>query len=197
MPLNSRPFAVEILAEQSRLASYDNHFERRLSALDGQYSDPKAFHQLREAGDPVVYEVYEMLRPETAGDLRSGLSVVHPGRVGDEYFMTKGHFHSIIDTAEIYYCLKGRGLLLMEDTGGDWAVEELAPGRAVYVAPGWAHRSINIGGEEDLVTFFVYPADAGHDYGTIERRGFRKVVLRAGEGYRVADNPAWTGPAKS
>lgn len=195
--MDSRPVAIEILAEQSRLARCDNHFERRLSSMDGQYSDWPAYRRLLAAGDPVVYEVYEMLRPEAAGDLRSGLSVVHPGRVGDEYFMTKGHFHSVIDRAEIYYCVKGRGLLLMEDTEGQWAVEELAPGRAVYVAPGWAHRSINIGEAEDLVTFFVYPADAGHDYGTIERRGFRKLVERAHGGYRIVDNPAWAEQGKT
>jgi glucose-6-phosphate isomerase, archaeal len=170
------------------MVSYDNHLQRRLSALRGQYADSSAFEQLVAAGDPVVYEVYEMLRPETAGDLRSGLSVVHPGRVGDEFYMTKGHFHKVIDTAEIYYGVKGRGLLLMEDTGGEWAVEEIAAGQPVYVPPGWAHRSINIGAGEDLVTFFVYPAHAGHDYGTIERRGFRKRVLRDGQGYRIADN---------
>ena len=170
------------------MISYDNHLQRRLSALKGQYADALAYEALIAAGDPVVYEVYEMLRPEAAGELRSGLSVVHPGLVGDEFYMTKGHFHRIIDTAEIYYGVKGRGLLLMEDARGEWAAEEVEPGRAVYVPPGWAHRSINIGNSEDLVTFFVYRADAGHDYGTIERQGFRKRVLQDGQGYRIADN---------
>ena len=41
---------------------------------------------------------------------------------------------------------------------------------------GWAHRSINTA-NEDLVTFFVYPAHAGHDYTTIDATGFRKRVL--------------------
>ncbi|RPI18206.1 MAG: glucose-6-phosphate isomerase, partial [Acidobacteriales bacterium] len=104
---------------------------------------------------------------------------------------------SIVDTAEVYYCLKGRGLMLMENPAGEWAVEEMAPGCAVHVAPGWAHRSVNIGADEDLVTFFVYPADAGHDYGTIERRGFRKLVLKADGGYRIADNPAWSEPSSN
>jgi hypothetical protein len=62
------------------------------------------------------------------------------------------------------------------------------PGRAVYVPPGWAHRSINTGDTEDLATLFTYPAHAGHDYGTIERHGFRKRVVSADGGYRVIDN---------
>jgi oxalate decarboxylase/phosphoglucose isomerase-like protein (cupin superfamily)/shikimate 5-dehydrogenase len=188
------PFAFDILLEESCLTRYDHHIERRLSSLDGQYSDSDAYQRLLESGDPMIYEVYEISRPEVAGELRTGLSVVHPGRVGSEYFMTKGHFHSVIDTAETYYCVKGRGLLLMENVQGDWAAEELLPGRAVYVAPGWAHRSINTGDEEDLATLFTYPAEAGHDYGAIERQGFLKRVVSGDGGYRVIDNMDWLPP---
>jgi oxalate decarboxylase/phosphoglucose isomerase-like protein (cupin superfamily) len=188
------PFAFDILLEESRLTRYDQRIERRLSSLHGQYSDGGACQRLLESGDPIVYEVYEISRPEIAGELRTGLSVVHPGRVGDEYFMTKGHFHAVVNTAETYYCVKGRGLLLMENAQGNWAAEELRPGRAVYVTPGWAHRSINTGDEEDLATLFTYPADAGHDYGAIERQGFRKRVVRADGGYRIMDNMDWLPP---
>ena len=190
------PFAFDILLAESRLTRYDHHIERRLSSLHGQYSNPEAYQRLLECGDPIIYEVYEISRPEVAGELRTGLSVVHPGRVGDEYFMTKGHFHAVVDTAETYYSVKGRGLLLMENAQGDWAVEELLPGRAVYVAPGWAHRSINTG-NEDLATLFTYPADAGHDYGTIERQGFRKRVLSGDGGYRIVDNMEWLPPRET
>jgi glucose-6-phosphate isomerase len=55
--------------------------------------------------------------------------------------MTKGHFHTVRDTAEIYYCLKGQGMMVMENSAGEWAVEELHPGYVLYVIPGWAHRS--------------------------------------------------------
>ncbi len=188
------PFAFDVLPEASRLSRFDRHIERRLSSMDGQYSNPDACRRLIESGDPTIYEVYEIARPEVAGELRTGLSVVHAGRVGDEYFMTKGHFHAVVDTAETYYCVKGRGLLLMENLQGDWHVEELLPGRAVYVAPGWAHRSINTGEEEDLATLFTYPAGAGHDYGTIERHGFRKRVVSREGGYQVVDNFNWLPP---
>jgi len=40
-----------------------------------------------------------------------------------------------------------------------------------------------------LVTFFVYPANAGHDYGSIEQNGFRKIVVENGDGIEVMDNP--------
>jgi glucose-6-phosphate isomerase len=44
------------------------------------------------------------------------------------------------------------------------------------------------------VTFFVYPGDAGHDYGTIEEQGFRKLVLKKNGAPQVVDNPAWRAP---
>jgi glucose-6-phosphate isomerase len=43
--------------------------------------------------------------------------------------------------------------------------------------------------QEDLVTFFIYPGNAGHDYGTIERQGFRKLVLDGESGPEIVDNP--------
>jgi len=46
------------------------------------------------------------------GELLHGTSIVHPGKVGNEYFMTKGHFHSVLDTAEVYYVLQGRGMMV-------------------------------------------------------------------------------------
>jgi glucose-6-phosphate isomerase len=108
--------------------------------------------------------------------------------VGGEYFMTKGHYHSVRETAEIYYCMQGKGLLLMENEAGETAVEEFNPGRVVYVLPGWAHRSINTG-TEDLVTFFVYPGNAGHDYATIDTTGFRKRVVEVDGAVTIVDNP--------
>ena len=35
------------------------------------------------------------------------------------------------------------------------------------------------------MTFFVYPGDAGHDYGTIEVKGFRKLIVEQ-EGKRLS-----------
>jgi glucose-6-phosphate isomerase len=169
--------------------SFDNHLERRLSSLRNKFMDGEAFQAKVDASDPLVYEVYENPRPELAGELSSGLSIVHPGRVGQEYYMTKGHYHAVRGTAEVYYCMQGKGVLLMENEAGDVSVEEFFPGRVVYVTPDWAHRSINTG-DEDLVTFFVYPANAGHDYATIDAVGFSKRLLEQNGEPTIVDNPA-------
>ena len=75
------------------------------------------------------------------------------------------------------------------------AVEEFYPGRVVYVTPQWAHRSINTGGE-DLVTFFVYPGNAGHDYATIDANGFRKRLLEENGSLTIVDNLEWVTQGK-
>jgi glucose-6-phosphate isomerase len=119
------------------------------------------------------------------------MSIVHTGKVGSEYYMTKGHFHSILKTAELYYCLKGCGYMMMETPEGLWQAEKLKSGTALYVPGSWAHRSINTSSSEDLVTLFCYPADAGHDYATIEIKGFRKLMVEKEGKPEIIDNPKW------
>ena len=192
-----RPFTFDIVrAEEMILSAYDNHITRRLSAMQGQYLDQQAYEVLLAEGDQLLYEVYEVKRPEVAGELLQGISIVQPGKVGDEFFMTKGHFHSTLDTAEVYYCLKGEGVMVMETPEGDWAVETLRPDGVLYVPPRWAHRSVNTSAGEDLVTFFVYPGDAGHDYGAIEKQGFRKRVVDRDGKAEIIDNVRWLKPEK-
>ena len=188
------PFTFTVDVSEAKLDKYDHHITRSLSEMSGQYADRQAYDSALAREDVLLYEVYETSRPENSGELLNGISVLHPGKVGDEYFMTKGHFHAVLETAEVYYCLKGEGLMVMETPEGDWAVEALRPGKVLYVPPRWAHRSVNTGADEDLVTFFVYPGHAGHDYGTIEVQGFRKLVVEENGRPKIVDNPRWRSP---
>jgi glucose-6-phosphate isomerase len=169
----------------------DAHVKRPLSALQGTFLDDEALNKMLEHDDPLIYEVYEIKRPEEEGELALGVSVVHPGQVGSEFFMTKGHFHSVLETAEVYYCLQGEGFMVMETPEGATSVAALHPGTVLYVPPRWAHRSVCTSRQGDLVTLYVYPAHAGHDYGTIEQQGFRKLVIDSGNGIEFVDNPRW------
>ncbi len=192
--MKSVPFTFDISIADAILSHYDNHIVRRLSSMQGQFFDAAAYDALLAAEDKLLYEVYEINRPQIAGELLHGLSIVHPGKVGDEFNMTKGHFHTVLDTAEVYYCLKGEGVMVMETPEGEWAVEPLRPNGVLYVPPRWAHRSVNTSLSEDLVTFFVYPGNAGHDYGTIETQGFRKLVVERDGCPSAIDNPRWLSP---
>ena len=185
------PFTFEVNLDDELISNYDNHIIRKLSSMKGQYLDEKAYEEMILKADVLLYEVYEKLTPQVPGELMQGLSIVHPGKVGDEYFMTKGHFHSILGTAELYYCLKGWGYMMMETLDGRWQAEELKPGIALYVPGSWAHRSINTGNINDLVTLFCYPAHAGHDYASIEKKGFRQLIIESNGQPTIIDNPKW------
>jgi len=158
--------------------------------MKGMYADDAVLNEILKNEDPLVYEFYELDLPNTSGELLFGTSIVYPGKVGNEYYMTKGHFHTILETSEVYYCLSGKGYMLMENPEGDWDAQELSPGKALYVPPRFAHRSVNTG-QEPLVTFFVFRADAGHDYGTIETKGFRKLIVENAGRTEIIDNPKW------
>jgi len=161
---------------------------RTVGNMAAQFRDTEA---AKAMADAPIYDFFELNQiPETAGDLKFGTSIVYPGRVGDEYFMTKGHFHTLLETGEVYYCLSGEGAMLMETPVGDVDLQWLKPGVAVYVPPRWAHLSINTG-KETLVTFFVFRSDAGHDYGTIEQKGYRKLVVERDGKPVMIDNPRW------
>ena len=187
------PFSFTIPLPTTLPTHHDNHLERRLSSMRGQYLDQAVYQQMLAVEDTLLYEVYEVKRPAVEGELLMGISIVHPGKVGNEFFMTKGHFHAILETSEVYYCLKGEGFMVMENPQGETAIEALAPGKVLYVPPCWAHRSVCTARQEDLVTFFIYPANAGHDYGTIERQGFRKLIIEGEHGIQIIDNPRWKG----
>lgn len=165
--------------------------KRRLSDMKGMYVDSEAEKALIENGNPLVYEFHGMDAPASAGTLAFGCSIVYPGKVGDEYFMTKGHFHTILETGEVYLCLSGHGYMLMESPEGDDRALELLPGKAVWVPERYAHRSICVGKDEPLVTFFAYRADAGHNYGAIETKGYRKLLVEKDGKPALIDNPKW------
>jgi glucose-6-phosphate isomerase, archaeal len=164
--------------------------KRYLSNMKGMFYDEKKYAEILAKENPLIYEFHEISVPEDSGDLAFGMSIAYPGKVGDEYFMTKGHFHTVLETAEVYLCVKGRGLILMENPEGDWCYEVLTPGKMAYVSQRYAHRSINIG-TEPFVQFFCFRGDAGHDYGTIETKGYRKLVVERNGEFAVIDNPKW------
>lgn len=83
------PFTFGIDLAEATLDKYDNHIKRTLSSMKGQYLDQAAYEAMLAENDTLLYEVYETRRPEISGELLNGLSVLHPGKVGDEYFMTR------------------------------------------------------------------------------------------------------------
>jgi glucose-6-phosphate isomerase len=149
--------------------------ERRLADLRDAFAGEPA------EPDRLAYRVFPVDAPATNANLLCSTTVLQPGDVAGEYFMTKGHFHRVRDRAEVYLGLAGDGRLLMATEDGRWQVEPIRPGTLTYVPGGWAHRSVNVG-TEPLVFFAAYVGDAGHDYETVARHGFPVRVVRGPEG---------------
>lgn len=187
---HTQPFRFQLPQIGGIPSAYDRLTIRRLSSMKNIYQDTTACDALIAQGDPLLYEVYEIRRPENVGELLHGVTVLYSGKVGSEYFMTKGHFHAVLETGEVYYCLQGAGRIVMGTPEGDWNVQTFHAGDVVYVPPRWAHRTVNVG-VEDLIFFFIYPGHAGHDYSTIEQQGFRKLIVEKEEMPQVIDNPRW------
>lgn len=152
-----------------------------LRQLNGTFSDREAF----EAMDPetVVYRVesHFPVSEGTEGGLFFGTSYIMPGRVGNEYFMTKGHYHRKADRAEYYWGISGEGMLLLWGPDGTCRAEKVEPGSLHYIPGMTAHRLVNTGNDL-LAVGACWPSDAGHDYGSIEEKGFPVyVVCRRGK----------------
>ena len=188
----ARPFRVALDFGTGSLTPFGGSLVRRLSDMAGSYEDQAAVDSLLACGEnPVIYRAYDAGVPHQPGHLIFRTTIIDAGTVGSEFFMTKGHHHDR-DSAELYLGMSGQGLMLMESRDGAFSCEELAPHAAVYVPPGWAHRTVNTGAEP-LIFLAAYFADAGHDYAAIERSGFSRRVHRGAAGPELRPAAATLG----
>jgi glucose-6-phosphate isomerase len=153
---------------------------KRLGDLEGVFDDLQVWQAL--APETVVYSVAweEKIKAGTEGGLLWGVTIIEPGRVGDEYFMTRGHFHAKRDRGEYYTTVQGEGILVLMDEDRAGRVETMSPGSLHYIPGHTAHRTVNTG-DTPLIFWACWPSDAGHDYDTIAKYGFSsRVIARNG-----------------
>ena len=174
------------------LGGATGRYEKRLTDLAGLYADAAAFEAAAASdGARVVYRVEEVRPPAARGDLIFGTTFMEPGRIGDEFFLTRGHVHARANRPETYTGQSGEGVMLLESPEGEVRALPVSPGVTVYVPPLWIHRSVNTGAGP-LVMGFCYPSDAGQDYAVIARSGgMARRVLADGAGWRLAPNAAY------
>ena len=186
-----QPFVTQVDFASGTFTPRRGRYQRRLSDMTQMYADrEEAARILADEGDRLIYEVHTVELPIEEGQIPHCTTRILPGHIGGECHMTKGHFHARREQGEVYFGLSGQGLLLLQTAEGDTSELEMRAGSSAYVPPYWAHRTVNIGAE-DFVFFSIWEARAGHDYGTIERDGFRKlVVLREGKP-EIAHNPKY------
>lgn len=192
-----QPTLLEIAASGA-LEGRTRRYEKHIGEMAGVYLDDAAWREeLAEHGaDHLVYSVNEQKYQDGPGALTIGTSILLPGRYGSEFAVTRGHLHQISDRAELYYCLSGRGVMLLETVDGECSTIELTAGKAVNVPGQWIHRSVNVG-DEPFVTLFCYAADAGQNYGIIgDAGGMKNLVVSDGDGWTTIPNPRHRGYAR-
>jgi glucose-6-phosphate isomerase len=170
-----------------------NRYTKTLADLAGLYADEPAFKALVSTmGSSVVYEVTDYKPSQNAGDMIFGVTKMLPGKVGREYFLTRGHIHANANRPEIYYGESGHGVMLMESPEGEIRTVEITPRAICYVPPYWIHRSVNVG-SDPLVMTFAYPADSGQDYGIIAKSGGMRsrIVVDGVYGWKAVDNASY------
>ena len=160
-----------------------------------------------EAGAPDVH--YHMVRG--GKDLRN-ITIWEPGKVGNEYIKTYGHYH-VGNIEETYWIIYGEGITIAQKrvVGADGEpiddeIEEIRivrvkAGDAVFMPQGWAHAAVNIGD-----TFFVTADDSpvnfedvdpsslpGHaDYEPIKKmRGMAYYIVEENGQPTLVKNPTY------
>ena len=181
------PEGVTIDPLTGLLSHSTGEYTKRLSEFRGIYQNEQALDALLgEKGDLVTYKVVEYRAD--GSDLFFGTTTMMPGRVGEEYFMTRGHYHARRDRGEIYYTQSGEGILLLQSRDGETRTVSMKPGVCAFIPPEWAHRSVNTG-EKPLVFVWCCSQDAGHDYAEIVTKGMRQRVVRSNGAATCIPNP--------
>ena len=86
------PEGVTIDGRSGSVEPSTEKYIKRLSDLRGLFRDEAALDRAIAKGDAIAYEVIDYRKSES--DLAFGTTIMMPGKVGDEYFMTRGHFHA-------------------------------------------------------------------------------------------------------
>jgi glucose-6-phosphate isomerase len=150
---------------------------RTVGDLIGYWNDNEAAQN--RAGELLyVTQTWFPVPDGTEGAVLWGNTVLFPGDIACEYFMTRGHFHVKRDRCELCVTVSGRGALVLMDDDRNVEVQEMATGSTHYVHGHLAHRTVNTG-DEPLIFLCAWPADCGHNYDSIKESGFAERLFRS------------------
>lgn len=147
--------------------NYDEKVIRRLSDMETFYRDQKKVDSILEEDNPLIYEVFI----KKSDVFNYGVTVIYPGTVDKEYYMTKGHVHEKL-SSETYVLIEGSGKLLIQK-GDDVQVIDFVKNKEIIVPEGYAHRAINTSNKK-LKFLAIYDPECGHDYNVFFKKRFFK-----------------------
>src|SRR5260370_35594473 len=85
------PFLAFVNPESLQIQPNTGGYRKYVRELDGIYENQTSFRKLVETcGNEVAYRVEEARFTDAGRDLITGISVLEPGKVGSEFFMTEG-----------------------------------------------------------------------------------------------------------
>ena len=115
----------------------------------------------------LIYKVYI----KDYNTFETGLTVIEPGTINKEFYMTKGHKHKK-SRSEIYMLLKGKGKLVIQNK--QTKILDLKKDKIYSIPKKAGHRLINTG-KTRLEVLTIYSKDSGHDYNfEFKKRLFKK-----------------------
>ncbi len=150
---------------------------KTIAELQWVFADEADRAQMDQTAMVYAVEYWKPVADGTDGGLFWGNSTVYPGVVGEEFFMTRGHFHAVRDRGEFYVTVSGEGMLVLMDEQRLGQVQAMKAGSTHYIAGRVAHRVVNTG-DVPLTFLACWPSDAGHDYAAIDEQGFSLRVMR-------------------
>jgi len=116
--------------------------------------------------EKIIYKVY--IKDFKTFEL--GLTIIEPGKINKEFFMTKGHKH-LKKRKEIYILLEGKGKLLIENK--KIKIINLKKDKPTIIPSNSGHRLINTG-KTKMKVITIYSKDAGHNYNFKFKKRFFK-----------------------
>lgn len=186
-----QPFLLSLTPESFQTHPGVRRLSRRLADLADIFADA-AEVQRRADENPLIYEFLDLRQSLQGSMLSFGLTILQPGTIGDEFYMTRGHFHAPQqDGDEVYIGVSGSGMLLLQPRVGESRALPLQPGAMLYTPLAWAHRTVNVG-TGPLVFFSIWPSTTAYDYEEITRRGgFAQRVIRQNDAVTLCANPSF------
>ncbi len=127
-------------------------------------------HSKNTEDNPVIYETFI----KSFSPMQLSLTVINPGNVNKEFYMTRGHIH-LTKKPEFYILLEGSGILLLQKNNKPKTIK-LKKGEIALIPEGYAHRLINIGNKK-LKVLTIYHKNSKPNYNVkFKKRFFRKQI---------------------
>ncbi|MEK6843843.1 MAG: glucose-6-phosphate isomerase family protein [Nanoarchaeota archaeon] len=148
------------------IREFENNYDKKeiikLRDMKNRFKDESNFDD-----NSIIYDVYiKKLSP-----IQLGLTVINPGAINEEFYMTRGHVHSN-RTPEFYILLEGSGVLVMQKNNKAQRVN-LKKGEITLIPEGYAHRLVNVG-KKKLKALTVYQEDSMPNYNIKFKKRFLK-----------------------